>query len=81
MPIYEFKCQKCGREFEELVLNSREQIACPDCGDHKCEKFLSSFRFGSKSGRGDSSFTSQTSTSSSCGSCAATSCAGCGSSH
>ena len=32
MPIFEFECQSCGREFEELVMRSDEVIECPKCG-------------------------------------------------
>ncbi len=34
MPIYEYKCEKCGKVFEELTLsaNSKKTIKCPDCG-------------------------------------------------
>ncbi|MDR3205109.1 MAG: zinc ribbon domain-containing protein [Deltaproteobacteria bacterium] len=78
MPIYEFQCLKCGREFEELVLSTREVVVCPVCGQSDCQKHMSSFSFGPKNG-GDLS--SLSSSSSSCGSCASTSCVGCGSSH
>ncbi|HOK23306.1 MAG TPA: zinc ribbon domain-containing protein [Candidatus Hydrothermia bacterium] len=33
MPIFEFKCTKCGRIFEELVLNGDEiPSVCSECG-------------------------------------------------
>ncbi|MDR2455742.1 MAG: zinc ribbon domain-containing protein [Deltaproteobacteria bacterium] len=81
MPIFEFHCSQCGREFEELIISSSEAIACPDCGSSKCDKMLSSFRLGPGSGSlGSLSLdSSPSSSSSSCGSCAASSCAGCGS--
>ncbi|MFO8049481.1 MAG: zinc ribbon domain-containing protein [Desulfosudaceae bacterium] len=42
MPIYEFKCDKCGREFEELVMvSSRDKTRCPDCGHTKVKKLIS----------------------------------------
>jgi len=41
MPIYEFKCDQCGREFEELVMNSREKVRCPDCGKTRVKKLIS----------------------------------------
>jgi putative FmdB family regulatory protein len=31
MPIYEYTCGDCGREFEVLV-RGREQPVCPGCG-------------------------------------------------
>ncbi|MDR1395925.1 MAG: zinc ribbon domain-containing protein [Deltaproteobacteria bacterium] len=81
MPIYEFKCSRCGLEFETLVMRSREPAACPDCGYDQCEKHLSAFSFGSSSGsRGDfGSYAQPPSGGSGCGSCSSSSCAGCGS--
>ena len=33
MPIYEFVCRKCSREFEELVPSTRrDAVPCPNCG-------------------------------------------------
>jgi|UniRef100_A0A7C5EKU4 putative FmdB family regulatory protein len=32
MPIFEYLCPTCGREFEKLVLKKEESVACPDCG-------------------------------------------------
>jgi putative FmdB family regulatory protein len=31
MPIYEYKCQSCGHEFEELVSVGGPAPACPTC--------------------------------------------------
>ena len=31
MPIYEFQCNQCENEFEKLVFNTSEKIACPKC--------------------------------------------------
>jgi putative FmdB family regulatory protein len=43
MPIFEYKCKKCGKEFEELVRNSEEKINCPKCESPKVEKKMSVF--------------------------------------
>jgi len=34
MPIYEYRCAPCGREFEELVLrrSDEDDVKCPACG-------------------------------------------------
>lgn len=40
MPIYEYACQNCGREFEELIRGD-EQPVCPGCGQSKVERQLS----------------------------------------
>jgi putative FmdB family regulatory protein len=40
MPIYEYTCQNCGREFEELIRGA-EQPVCPACGQSRVERQLS----------------------------------------
>ena len=75
MPIYEFHCRDCGRNFEELVLGSQEKIVCPDCGREDCEKLMSAASFRSKGADGQ---TVSSSAGGSCSGCAATSCASCG---
>ena len=43
MPLYEYRCQACGDEFEILRgLNDKdEDVKCPKCGEKKTEKLLS----------------------------------------
>lgn len=43
MPIYEYICLKCKKEFEELVLNKEEEVRCPACGSKELEKKFSPF--------------------------------------
>jgi putative FmdB family regulatory protein len=45
MPIYEYKCPKCGMKFELLrsMDSSDADISCPKCGADKPEKLFSSF--------------------------------------
>jgi putative FmdB family regulatory protein len=40
MPIYDFKCTKCGTQFEELV-RLGETPACPSCGADGPERLFS----------------------------------------
>ena len=49
MPIYEYKCNRCGKEFEQLVFSSdrEDDIACPSCGRKDTSRVLSSFSQGS----------------------------------
>lgn len=42
MPIYEYACKKCGREFETLV-RSGAVPDCPDCHSTELDKKLSVF--------------------------------------
>jgi len=31
MPIYEYGCRACGKEFERYVASSSTAVACPHC--------------------------------------------------
>ena len=42
MPIYEYACSKCGREFEALV-RAGSALDCPSCHSTQLEKKLSVF--------------------------------------
>jgi putative FmdB family regulatory protein len=42
MPIYEFACQDCGREFE-VLFRSGTALECPQCHSGALEKKLSVF--------------------------------------
>jgi len=58
MPIYEYKCDDCGCEFEELVLKSNEKITCHRCDSTSVKKMMSATSacdIGSGSGSGLSS--------------------------
>lgn len=65
MPLYTYRCKKCGHEVEALVVGGRgEPKKCPKCSDSKLERRFGSFSCGgSQTGAGKSS------------SCTATSCA------
>lgn len=56
MPIYTYKCQDCGEEFDLLVGVGRgdEKLLCPKCGGKKLGRLLSSFGLGDGSGTGSS---------------------------
>ncbi|MCX6644743.1 MAG: zinc ribbon domain-containing protein [bacterium] len=41
MPIYNFKCNKCSHEFEELVAHRGDVSPCPKCMSKKVEKMIS----------------------------------------
>ena len=48
MPVFEYRCPRCGRVFEHLWrgLERREELRCPDCGADKVEKVFSLFGMG-----------------------------------
>ena len=71
MPIYEYECKKCGDCFEELIMNSSEKIACPECGSKRTSRLMSKFAIKS-SGK----FVS-TSDKSDCSGCSSGNCSNC----
>ena len=48
MPLYEYNCTECKRNFVLLRKSSRdlEGIACPHCGGSEVEKVISTFSVG-----------------------------------
>ena len=52
MPIYEYRCRKCGEVFERIqkVEEGGASLHCPSCGGEKPEKVLSSFSSSKGSG-------------------------------
>jgi putative FmdB family regulatory protein len=67
MPIYEYRCRKCGEDFEFLLQNRKRKptVTCPKCHSARTQRLMSAFagKIGNTAGGGAS-----------CGSCAATSC-------
>jgi putative FmdB family regulatory protein len=57
MPIYEYKCIKCGEKFEKRLgfFNNDKSVACPKCGSQKPERVISTFTTDSMSGSSCSS--------------------------
>ena len=50
MPIFEYRCRKCGHEFERIIFGTPDKIDCPHCESREIQKLLSSFAV-SSSGR------------------------------
>ncbi|RMD52065.1 MAG: zinc ribbon domain-containing protein [Nitrospirae bacterium] len=67
MPIYEYRCKKCNRDFEKLVYRE-EKITCPACGSSEVAKKFSAFAM-----RG----VEKSSSNSACASCSSSSCSTC----
>ena len=53
MPIYKYRCQECGFEFEKLVFGE-EKIKCPKCKSSSLKKLISAPAGMLKSNSGDS---------------------------
>lgn len=51
MPMYEYRCDACGRTFEELRSSSEADAAieCPSCESQRTSRRLSSFAAGAGS--------------------------------
>ena len=44
MPLYEYRCEECGVQFEKLVgASSRDDVECTECGAEKTERQVSTF--------------------------------------
>ncbi|MBE6424578.1 MAG: zinc ribbon domain-containing protein [Planctomycetaceae bacterium] len=41
MPVYEYVCDQCEKDFEELVRGSAEPKKCPSCGSPSIRRKLS----------------------------------------
>ena len=68
MPIYEYRCKKCEKEFEELIREKKEgTIKCPKCGSSETQKLLSGFGVSGVSGGNTCSTTCGGGTCGTCG--------------
>jgi len=74
MPIFEFCCQDCCKEFEKLVFGADPEVECPGCHGKNVTKLMSAcaakvgYKFTAASNPKGAS----------CTGCAATSCSTCG---
>jgi len=76
VPIYEYECNSCHKQFERLVFSNSESINCPACGSNEVTRRMSVFGFKSGGDKGAAS-SRVGSSSSGCSGCTATSCASC----
>jgi putative FmdB family regulatory protein len=51
MPLYEYQCPACGHRFEVLqhLGEGGDGLACPECGQPRPERKLSTFSAGGES--------------------------------
>jgi len=76
MPIFEFECLNCGKEFETILPRDFTEVNCPACEGQEVKKLLSLFGFRSKGSGAD---IGTSGSSSSCSSCTSTACSSCSS--
>ena len=50
MPIYEYRCAGCGKDFERFVQKSATAIVCPACQSGDVKRTLSIVAFKTSSG-------------------------------
>ena len=50
MPVYEYRCQKCGEDFqrvehvtEHVAAQEAHQVRCPKCGSEQVNHLISAF--------------------------------------
>lgn len=52
MPLFEFQCRACERQFEALVRSMSEKPTCAHCGSTDLERLQSLFAVSSETTRG-----------------------------
>jgi putative FmdB family regulatory protein len=59
MPLYEYRCQKCGKSFEKLrrMQDADSETECPECRSSDVERLLSAFSTGGCATSGSGRFT------------------------
>ena len=75
MPIYEYHCEDCGKDFECLILGG-DTPECACCSSRNVNRLMSACGFVSKGGGGET--VSRSAGASACSGCSAASCSSCG---
>lgn len=44
MPVFEYKCENCKKDFEILILSEKEVPFCPFCKSKNLKKKVSNFQ-------------------------------------
>jgi len=71
MPIYEYICMSCQKEFEKIIFGREEDVECPACKGKEVKKLMSAAAF-----KCNGSFVS-TASSGGCSGCSSHSCSTC----
>jgi len=66
MPIFEYRCEECGKRFDAFFRRHEEAeeggVTCSECGSKKVRKLFSAIGLGGSSGAFDRGSCSTTST-------------------
>ena len=55
MPLYDYRCEDCGHEFDQnRPIDQRDEADCPACRSHKTKRVLRSLGFFGGGRRGGS---------------------------
>jgi putative FmdB family regulatory protein len=59
MPMYEYRCRKCGKSFELLrrMADADCEVECPECLSDEVDRLLSAFSSGGCGTAGSGKFT------------------------
>ncbi|HUI57018.1 MAG TPA: zinc ribbon domain-containing protein [Bryobacteraceae bacterium] len=59
MPLYEYRCQTCGKSFEMLrrMQDADRDLVCPECRSEEIERLFSTFAAGGCAPSGSGRFT------------------------
>lgn len=71
MPIYEYRCTHCQKEFERIVFGGDSEVECPSCKGTEVKRLMSAAAF-----KCNGNFVS-TGSSGSCSGCSSHSCSTC----
>ena len=77
MPIYEYNCSNCNKNFEALILSS-DIPECPLCKSTNVVKQMSMCGFVSKGAIGSTETVKSSASSSACSGCTTSNCSSCG---
>ncbi len=77
MPIYEYRCERCDTEFEEIVASSDENPVCPACGCSDTRKLMSCCCHGGGGSDGESGAGYSGGGGGGCAGCSGGNCASC----
>ena len=72
MPIYEYLCMKCKKDFEFLTLGKGDSVLCPECKSSNVKRQISACSY-----KSNGQYSAPSGGSSGCAGCSSGSCATC----